>query len=111
MGFHPLKTIVKKDPAAVRVRVKKNSEENLDKDSLPFLLMFPRDERLHSVGPEVFMELIDMEQGLIRFPSIARLAESVPAYLEFHRAPSCSIPAMALNGFNHELLFVVLCHQ
>ena len=59
--------------------------------------MFPRNEKLHSVGPEVFMELINMEMGLIGFPSIARLAESGPKYLEFHRAPSCSILAMAMN--------------
>ena len=97
MGFHPLKTIVKKDPAALRVRVKKNSEENLDKDSLPLLLMVPRNESLHSVGSEVLMELIYMEQGLIWFPCITGLAESRPANLEFHCAASCSIPAMALN--------------
>ena len=76
MGFHPLKTIVKKRPGRIASPGYKNSEENLDKDSLPFLLMFPRNERPHSVGPQVLMELIDMEQGLIGFPSIARLAES-----------------------------------
>ena len=73
--------------------------------------MFPRNESLHPVAPEVFMELIDMEQDFIGFPSIARLAESGPAYLEFHRVPSCSIPAMDMNRLDHELLFVVLCHQ
>ena len=61
MGFHPLKTIVKKRPARIASPGEKNSEENLHKDSLPLLLMFPRNESLHSVGPEVFMELIDME--------------------------------------------------
>ena len=82
MGFHPLKTIVKKDPVALRVRVKKISRKILIKILCHFYLFLPGNESLHSA--EVLMELIYMEQGLIGFPSIARLAESGPAYLEFH---------------------------
>ena len=47
---------------------------------------------------------MELEQGLIWFPTITRFAESTPAHLEFQGASSCSIPAMALDGFDHELL-------
>ena len=42
MGFHPLKTTGKKTRPHCGSG-QNNSEENLDKDSLHFLLMFSRD--------------------------------------------------------------------
>ena len=57
------------------------------------------------------MELVYVEQGLIWFPTITRFAESAQAHFEFYSPSSCSIPAMAMDGFDHELLFVVLRHS
>ena len=52
VGFHPLKTIVEKPVMG------KNSEENLEKDSPYVLLMIPGDEGLHSMSPQVVVELV-----------------------------------------------------
>ena len=51
--------------------VGKNSEENLEKDSPYVLLMFPGDEVLHSISPQVVVKLVHVQEGLVRFPSIA----------------------------------------
>ena len=50
---------------------KKNSEENLKKDSPYVLLVLPGDEDLHSFSPQVVVKLVHVQEGLVRFPSIA----------------------------------------
>ena len=49
----------------------KNSEENLEKDSPYVLLVFPGDEGLHRISPQVVVKLAHVQEGLVRFPSIA----------------------------------------
>ena len=65
VGFHPLKTIVEKTVAG------ENSEENLEKDSPYVLLVFPGDEGLHGISSQVVMKLVNVQEGLVRFPSLA----------------------------------------
>ena len=77
MGFHPLKTIGKK-PVDVATPWVKNSEENLDKDSPHVLLVFAWYEGLHCIRPEIVVQLVDMEQGFVWFPTIARLSKTCP---------------------------------
>ena len=55
VGFHPLKTIVEKPVMG------KNSEENLEKDSPYVLLMIPGDKGLHSMSPQVVVELVHVQ--------------------------------------------------
>ena len=44
-----------------KTRDGKNSEENLEKDSPYVLLMIPGDEGLHSMSPQVVVELVHMQ--------------------------------------------------
>ena len=69
MRFHPLKT--NRGKTRRRVDLGKNSEENLDKDSPYNLLMFTGDQGLHCIGPQIIVELVDMEECFIRLPTIA----------------------------------------
>ena len=104
VGFHPLK----KRPGRSSGSGQKNSEENIEKDSLHLLLMFPRDEGLHLIGPKVIMKLVYMREGLAWFPTVTRLAKFCPTQFEFHSTSLGSVTTMVVNGFYHELLFVVL---
>ena len=61
-----------------------NSEENLEKDSLYVLFVFPGDEGLHSISPEVVVKLVHVHEGLVRFPGIAAFAEASQANFELH---------------------------
>ena len=54
-GFTHLKTIVEKPVMG------KNSEENLENDSPYVLLMIPGDESLHSMSPQVVVELVHVQ--------------------------------------------------
>ena len=95
MGFHPLKT--NRGKTRRRADLGKNSEENLDKDSPYNLLMFTWDQGLHCIGPQIIVELVDMEETFIRLPTIARLTESCPTDLEFHCASTLSIATMSVD--------------
>ena len=65
MGFHPLKTNREKDPCEA-----KNSEENLEKDSPYVLLVFAWNQSPHRVRSKEVVQLVDMEKGLVGFPTI-----------------------------------------
>ena len=65
MWVSPTKTIVKNLSGG------KKSEENLEKDSQCVLLVFPGDEGLHGIGPQVVVKFVNVQEGLVRFPSIA----------------------------------------
>ena len=45
-------------------------QENLEKDS-PWLLVFLWDDRLHLVGLQGVMELVQMYEGPVWFPAVA----------------------------------------
>jgi len=64
VGFHPLK------PSGKRPVRGKNSEENLEKNSPYVLLVFLGDQGLHGIRPEVVMQFVDVEKGLVGFPTI-----------------------------------------
>ena len=50
VGFHPLKT-------------------NLEKDSPYVLLVFAGNQSPHRIRPEIVVQLVDMEKGLVGFPT------------------------------------------
>ena len=66
VGFYPLKTNREKDPWGV-----KNSEENLEKDSPYVLLVFAWNHSPHRVRSKVVVQLVNMEKGLVGFPTIS----------------------------------------
>ena len=86
----------------------KNSEENLEKDSPYVLLVFPGDEGLHSISPQVFVKLVHVQEGLVRFPGIAGFAEASPAKFELHGRSLVAIAAVADDRLNDELLLIML---
>ena len=65
MYGEPTKTIVEKPVLG------NNSEENLENDSPYVLLVIPVDKGLHSMSPQVVVKLVHVQEGLVRFPSIA----------------------------------------
>ena len=95
VGFHPLKTIVEKPVGGI------NSEENLEKDSPYVLLVFPGDEGLHSISPQVVVELVHVQESLVRFPGIAGFAEASPADFELHGRSFVAIAAVADDRLNN----------
>ena len=48
----------------------KNSEENLEKDSPYVLLVFAGNQGPQRVRPKIVVQLVDMEKGLVGFPTI-----------------------------------------
>ena len=72
----------------------KNSEEN-EKDSLYVLFVFPGDEGLHSISPQVVVKLVHVHGGLVRFPGIAAFAEASQANFELHCRSLVAIAVVA----------------
>ena len=54
------------------------------------------------------MKLVHVQEGLVRFPGIARLAEASPANFELHGRSLVAIAAVDDDRFNNELLLVML---
>ena len=77
VGFHPLKTNREKVPWPKRPRAK-NSEENLEKDSPHVLFVFAWYEGFHCIRPEIVVQLVNMEKGIVWFPTIACLSKTCP---------------------------------
>ena len=55
------------------------------------------DQGLHCIGPQIIVELVDMEESFIWLPTIARLTESGLTDLEFHCASTLSIATMSVD--------------
>ena len=64
-GVSPTKNQSGKDPCGA-----KNSEENLENDSPYVLLVFAWNQSPHRVRSKVVVQLVDMEKGLVGFPTI-----------------------------------------
>ena len=107
VGFHPLKTNREKDPSPKRSRAK-NSEENLEKDSPHVLFVFAWYEGLHCIRPEIVVQLVNMEKGLIWFPTIACLSKTCPTDSKFHSGALVPVATVAVDCFNHKFLFIML---
>ena len=86
----------------------KNSEENLENDSPYVLLVFPGDEGLHSISPQVVVKLVHVQESLVGFPGIAGFAEASPANFELHGGSLVAIAAVADDRLNNEPLLVML---
>ena len=76
-----------------------NSEENLEKDSPHVLFVFAWYEGLHCIRPEIVAQLVNMEKGLVRFPTIAGLSKSCPTDSEFHSGAHVPVATVAVNCF------------
>jgi hypothetical protein len=82
-----------------RGRFAKNSEENLEKDSPHVLFEFTWYEGLHCICPEIVVQLVNMEKGLVRFPTIACLTKTCPTDSEFHSGALVSVATVAVDCF------------
>ena len=78
---------------------------------LPWLLVLPWNERLHSVGAQVIMEFVHMHEGLVRFPAVARLIEFRPSHVELQGGSTIAVAAVSKDRLNDELLLVVLSNR
>ena len=91
-----------KDPSLERSRAK-NSEESLVSPHV--LLVFAWYEGLHYIGPEVVVQLINMEKGFVWLQTIACLSK---ACSEFHSVALVPVAMVSYDRFYHKFLFVVM---
>ena len=69
--------------------------------------MFPGDEGLHSISPQVVVKFVHVQEGLVRFPSIAGFAEASPANFELHGRSLVAIAAAISKSSTKDLSFSV----
>ncbi len=72
--------------------------------------MFSRDQGSHLVLSKILVELVDMHQGLIWFPTVGTSVISGPSYKELHAGSSMTISTMCHDVSDHELLLVLLSY-
>ena len=70
--------------------------------------MIPGDEGLHGMSPQVVVELVHVQEGLVWFSGIAGFAEASSANFELHGRSLVAIAAVADDRLNNELLLVML---
>jgi hypothetical protein len=78
---------LREKPAKIRLR---KVQETLGKDS-PWLLVLPWNERLHGIGAQLIMEFVHMHEGLVRFPAVGGIVESVPSDVELQGGSSIAV--------------------
>ena len=83
------------------------SRKIFEKDS-PRSLAFLWYERLHGIAAQVIMELVQMHEGLVRFPAVARLVESGPSHIVLQGGSTIAVAAVSKDRLNDELLLIVL---
>ena len=57
------------------------------------------------------MELVQMHEGLVRFPAVAGIVESRPPHVELQGGSSIAVAAVSKNRLNDELLLIVLSYS
>jgi len=85
----------------------KNSEENLEKDSPYVLLVFAWNQSPRS---KAVVQLLNMEKGLVGFPTMTWFSKACSTDLEFHRGTLCPVTTMSYDWLDYELFLVILCN-
>ena len=73
--------------------------------------MLPWNERLHGIGAQLIMEFVHMHEGLVRFPAVGGIVESVPSDVELQGGSSIAVLTVSKDWLNDELLLVVLSYS
>ena len=72
--------------------------------------MFSGDQGSHLVFSEILVELVDMHQGLVRFPTVGTRVIAGPSNKELHTGSSMMISTMRYNISDHKFLLVLLSY-
>ena len=72
--------------------------------------MFSGDQGSHLVLSEILVELVDMHQGLVRFPTIGPRIIAGPSNKELHTGSSMMITTMSYDISDYEFLLVLLSY-
>ena len=72
--------------------------------------MFSRDQGSHLVFTKILMELVDMHQGLVWFPTVGTRIITGPSNKELHTGSSMMITTMCYDISDHEFLLVLLSY-
>ena len=70
--------------------------------------MFSRDQGSHLVFTKKLIELVDMHQGLVWFPTVGTRIITGPSNKELHTGSSMMITTMCYNISDHKFLLVLL---
>ena len=72
--------------------------------------MFSRDQGSHLVFTKILVELVDMHQGLVWFPTVGTRVIAGPSNKELHAGSSMMITTMCHDISDHEFLLVLLSY-
>ena len=72
--------------------------------------MFSGDQESHLVFSEILVELVDMHQGFVRFPTIGTRVIAGPSNKELHTGSSMVISTMRYDISDHKFLLVLLSY-
>ena len=72
--------------------------------------MFSGDQGSHLVFSEILVELVDMHQGLVWFPTVGTRVIAGPSNKELHAGSSMMITTMRYDISDHEFLLVLLSY-
>ena len=64
----------------------------------------------HLVFSEILVELVDMHQGLVWFPTVGTFVIAVPSNKELHAGSSMMISTMRYDISDHKFLLVLLSY-
>ena len=72
--------------------------------------MFSRDQGSHLVFTKILVELVDMHQGLVGFPTVGTRVIAGPSNKELHTGSSMMITTMRYDISDHEFLLILLSY-
>jgi len=72
--------------------------------------VFSGDQGSHLVFSKILVELVDMHQSFIRFPTVGTSVVSSPSYKKLHARSSMMITTMRYDISDHKLLLVLLSY-